>query len=303
MTALARRRDRAAACASPTPPATPPTTSATCTRRAAPPSSATSPPAASPPPTWSSPRRRRPTSTSRPGKSRSASSKPGRPSASRSPTSARSTTPPSTWPTVRERLREEAELARELAEADLRGRPPRRDRRARLDPEDRRRADPGRPDRLPVARPRPLLAQGAEREELARWTEPVEQPALAERRRAARRQRLSSVRHVRVPAAASQIVSSQRPGSETGSAARSGSAAVAGPAPRSRRTSSPRCRVGCLAPAPADRDRPRAASGLRSSASRSTRPARLERWNGARRARVRRPRRTRPGRRQRDSRQ
>ncbi len=85
------------ACASPTRPAMPPTTSATCTKRAAPPSSATSPRCESPRRTWSSPQPRRPTSTSRPGSSRSRSSSPGGPSALRSPISARSTIRSSTW--------------------------------------------------------------------------------------------------------------------------------------------------------------------------------------------------------------
>ena len=147
-----------AGCASPTPPATPPTTSPTSTRRPAPPSSATSPPAASPAPTWSSRRPRRRTSTSSSGKSRSPPSRPGRRRSSPSPTSARSRTRPPTSPRRRRRLREEAELARGMDEATYEADLQRRI-AAQLDPETADGDVPGRPDRLPVVRPRPLLAQ------------------------------------------------------------------------------------------------------------------------------------------------
>ena len=60
---------------------------------------------------------------------------------------------------VRERLREEAELARDLAEEDYEQPPPRAASRERADRRDRRRADPGVPPAVPVARPRPLLEQ------------------------------------------------------------------------------------------------------------------------------------------------
>ena len=112
------RRGHARACASPTPPATPPTTSATCTRRAAPPSSATSPRCAIPPADLVVPPRRRPTSTSRPGSTRSGSSKAWNPERLALTHFGAVENPAEHLETVRERLREEAELARELSEAE-----------------------------------------------------------------------------------------------------------------------------------------------------------------------------------------